>query len=120
MNLHDLKTALAEDADLAKLVSVPRGKIPRFEIKLALMQMGKLEAVTTAIPQFATDADFAEIDVLSPLTLAVFAQLKSAAILTDEQVETLTDLGSKQVPRWAALGFPEMPHAGDIEAAINL
>jgi hypothetical protein len=120
MNLHDLKTAHQADPDFEQLVTVPRGQVSRREIKIALLAMGKLDAVIAAVPTFATDPDFASVEIQSPLTQAVFTSLKTAGVLTQENLDALNALGTEQVPRWKALGFPEAPHAGDITAALAL
>ena len=122
MNLQLLASEYAKDPDFNKLVPMPRGRIERFEIKVALLTMGGkalYEQVVAAIPAFATDPDFSEIDVLHPFSATVFDGLVQANILTQEQRAVIASLGYEQAPRWKALGFYRELDIGDfIKAGV--
>ena len=115
-----LKSEAAIDADFTQLVPAPAGLIPRRSIKIALLGLGTLAAVSAAIPAYVSDPDFDQIDVLDPLTQAVFGQLVTGGVITADDLAAINALGTKQIPRWQALGLSNEPHAGDIAHAISL
>jgi hypothetical protein len=112
-----LKSEAVIDADFAKLVPAPAGLIPRRSIKIALLGLGKLAAVSAAIPAYVSDPDFDQIDVLDPLTQAVFGQLVTGEVITADDLAAINALGTVQKPRWQALGFERAPDFADIARA---
>jgi hypothetical protein len=112
-----LKSEAAIDADCAKLVPAPAGLIPRRSIKIALLGLGKLAAVSAAIPAYVSDPDFDQIDVLDPLTQSVFGELVTGGVITADDLAAINALGTVQIPRWQALGFEREPDFADIARA---
>lgn len=105
---------------LAEVVPVPCGTIPRRDIKIVLLGLGKIDSVAAAVPLFFNDPDFSSINVADPLTQGVLAQLVTGNVLTAEDKAAVDALGTKEGPRWQSLGFDREPDFADIERANAL